>query len=106
MRLIFAFLFFLGCGGETTRTEYVPIPGGGSTGGNTGGGNQNGKPSYQETQALLITHCQSCHANSNFLKSERQLRASSTLNRVRSRSMPPNGGSLGDIDRRRIISFF
>lgn len=105
MRLIFAFLFFLGCGGETTRTEYVPIPNQGE-GQQQPGGGQTGKPSYQETQALLITHCQNCHGNSNFLKSERQLRASSVLNRVRSRSMPPNGGSLDDATRRRIVSFF
>ena len=103
MKLILFALLFFGCGGDTTRTEYIPIP---NPGGQPSPGGQTGKPSYQETQALLVTHCQQCHGNSNFLKSERQLRSSSVLNRVRSRNMPPNGGSLGDAERRRIVAFF
>ena len=106
MRILLLMFALAGCGGETTRTEYVPIPSTGTTQPPTGGGSQNGKPSYQETQALLVTHCQQCHANATFMQSERQLRASSVLNRVRSRNMPPNGGNLSDAERRRIIAFF
>jgi hypothetical protein len=105
MMLAMMALFVDGCGQDRIIKEYVPVPGPPVGGGQTPVG---GRPSYQETQALLLTNCQSCHSTAQFLNSERSLRASAVQSRVRSGSMPPSNAprSLGSAERRKILSFF
>lgn len=109
MKLLFliAVLSF-GCGQDRYIKEYVPVPGSGGTNPPPSNGNNNGKPSYQETQALLVTYCQACHSSAQFMSSERALRSSGVLNRVRSGNMPPSNANraLPDAERRKILTFF
>ena len=108
-------LLSLSCG--TERVTYRDAPsdggggdpggGGGSGGGDPGGGgNGGGKPSYAEVQGLLNNYCASCHANANFMKSERGLRDSSVKQRVQNRSMPPNANALPEEERKLMLAFF
>ena len=101
-------LFLSGCGSDRVVREYVPVPGGGTgqvPGSGTGTG---GKPSYQETQALLNNYCQACHSTAQFMQSERALRSSAVKDRVRSGNMPPSnaGKRLPDDERKKILNFF
>ena len=121
LKLLLLLSFAISCGADEPQKEYIPVyptPGNGSNdggGSNGGGGNGGGSsgggsstPSYAETQALLLTFCESCHASANFLASERGLKSSSSLNRIRSRSMPPANANrkLPDRERSAILSFF
>lgn len=102
--VLFVVFFFLGCGRDVVRTEYVAVP-------DVGGGDPvdspvDGKPSYQETQALLNTYCLKCHGSAAFMGSEKGLLASAAKQRVWNKSMPPNQESLPDAERKKILAFF
>ncbi len=101
---MFLIFFFLGCGRDVVRTEYVTVP-------DDGGSDPvdppvDEKPSYQETQALLNVYCLKCHANASFITSEKGLLASAAKQRVWNKQMPPNQEALPDAERKLILAFF
>ena len=107
------FFFLAGCGRDVVRKVYFPVDtgtpppsGGGTTTPPPPSGGGSDAPTYQETQALLNTHCLRCHASAAFMGSEKGLLASSAKERVWSKSMPPNQDDLPDEERKKILAFF
>lgn len=100
---------FISCGTGETKVVRVPAddppaqqprpprPGGGG-----------GKTSYAEARQLIGKYCESCHANSPWLRDERSLKASGVKGRTQNNSMPPNNGpvKMGNADRQKLINFF
>ena len=78
----------------------VPAPGpGGSNGGST---------SFSEARQIIGTYCESCHANSPWLKDADSLRASSVKGRTKNNSMPPQNAprKIGEAARIELLKFF
>ena len=106
---ILAIMILVSCGSGEPRI--VEAPGGGynppSGGGQIPGGN-NGKASFREARQVISQYCESCHANSPWLRDEQSLRRSSVLGRTRNNSMPPQNSpiKMPNAARQRLISFF
>ena len=104
MLKIFLTMFLLmSCGNDPEYRDPPPHTHPPSNGGGSGS-----TPSYAETQALLDNYCGACHANAQFMGSERALRGSAASSRVRARNMPPSNATrkLPDAERSKILAFF
>jgi hypothetical protein len=114
MRILFAslaILAFVGCGQEADRVVEKPVypPGCDESGCEPGPGPSPGaKISYQEMQGHLNVYCAGCHANDDFMDSERALRSSSAFDRIFNNSMPPRNApkDLPQTIRTKMVNFF
>ena len=102
------FVFLFSCGSGETKVVRVPADDPPAQPPRPPQPAPGGKTTFAEARQLIGIYCESCHANSPWLRDSASLKGSAAKARTQNNSMPPNNSpvKMGNADRQKLLNFF